>query len=652
MCGIYGYMAANPSTNVVPVIFEGLMKLEYRGYDAAGMGVMKKHSSGRAELKVRKIVGKIGALKGQFSDPSLMGSMGIGHTRWTTHGSEMVQNAHPHTSNQDACGRIAVVHNGTFDNHRLVREELIKRGYHFDYEVDGVTQRDESGAAITVETDSAILPILIQDEYKKLVRSGSNSPFEMAVVNALQSIDGQYAVVVVHEAHPDTMIVARHGNPIVFGICKDGDIHIASGAEAMPASVSAITHLADSHLVVLKLREPARYVGINGMTAQEHRVEPLQRHDMPEDKGDYPHFMLAEIMSQGEKIQSCIDGLVDPRTGLVHVPGLMRPEIMHAIRRMDSALILGCGTALNAGKMLEGLLADPGICNMPAYAVSSSTYRTSLRASTSNQVVFVVSQSGETADTNLALQKAKVGNKLSIALTNRPMSQIARAVDLNFHSRIGAEIGVASTKAYTAQCAMSILLALNIAQMRQTGDSKARKRLALDLLQAPAAMNETLRRMGRIQKMAHEMKDAKRILVIGRNQGEHLAKEIALKIQEVSYIDAYGFDSGELKHGPLALIEPGTPIVVFLLNDALTHEVLGNVEEVAARGARPIIFSMAPPGTVKNKEWEVIQLPQLSPWLAPLIAGIPGQLLAYHLGIARGTDVDKPRNLAKSVTVT
>ena len=593
MCGIIGYIGEQKAA---PLLIEGLKRLEYRGYDSAGIATVSDEPLTLHELTTYRVVGKVEGLDGLGT--KLPGSLGIGHTRWATHGAPSKENAHPHRS-----GAVSVVHNGIIENHEELRRELILQGFKF-----------------RSVTDTEVLPHLINRELKNGVNSLSG-----AVAKALTQVEGAYAIAVVSSEHGDELVAACNSSPLVVGIGKN-ELYVASDELALAGKVDAVAHLKDGELVVLKRNGSYMFRGISLNEVKTRLEKPSVADEI--SKGGHTHYMYKEILEQPQAMRNVLAGRL--REGSPVTFGGFTPDIEGRLEDARRITLVGCGTSLfaaMAGKAFIERLARV-VCEAEQAA---EFYRDPMLSS--GDVVVGVSQSGETADTLHAMALAREHHALCLGVTNRVGSALSKRVRAGIYLHAGPEVAVASTKAFTAQAAALLLFAVHLAELQKRPVSGA---LLGQLLLLPALMADTLQKEDEIKRTAYQCKDAKRMIVIGRGYGLPLALEAALKIREVAYLDAHGLSASELKHGTLALVEPGVPVVAIMPSGALRDKMLSNLEEVKARGGR--VIPIEPPASLPDELVPIV--------LAPLV-----QLLAYHLGVAREVDVDQPRNLAKSVTV-
>lgn len=635
MCGIVA-MLGRPETDVAGSLLSMLDLLEYRGYDSAGIATL----NGTGAFHVTKQVGKLEMLRLALADEPLHGNMGIGHTRWATHGAVTEINAHPHFSNDNT---IAVVHNGTIENYRDLRLRLEQLGYDFKS-----------------ETDTEIIPNLIHYELKRNVppRPGA-SRFEEAVVRAMVPLVGAYAFGILSTEYPDELIVVRHSSPLAIGF-RGPEFLVASDKLALVGRVKDVVVLDDSHMAVLKRDGSFRIQGINGKTTSEHKKEALTLAPTACDKEGFAHFMFKEILEQPEAIKSACRGRIMPDTGRIKLGAFDEVATCEAFRKAPRITVVACGTSYNSGLVFKEILERIAGVSVNVELASEFIYRSPVLFP--GEVVVGISQSGSTRDTLKALEHARDKHGAFLySVTNVVGSSMADMVGVGTFLHAGPEFGVASTKAFTAQCAVLLMIALRIAELRGDRQPEKCKALALALLQAPETIVKTIHALESVEHIAKRLLGAKRFFFIGRTMGSPLSMEGALKLKEIAYVNAEGYAAGELKHGPLALIEDGVPVIATILDDGLHDKVLSNVSEIVARKGVPIIVSTAHPNILNGlleddrkkglNAYTGVQLPQVPPEIAPLIVSVFMQLFAYYMGTLQGFDVDKPRNLAKSVTV-
>lgn len=622
MCGIVAYIGRRLAQ---PVLIEGLKRLEYRGYDSSGIAVIDE----KGDLYVRRAVGRISVLESALGGPARLPAshLGMAHTRWATHGAPNEVNAHPHL---DDTGHIALVHNGIIENYVALKRFLTSRGHTFKS-----------------QTDTEVLAVLIGHIYAEL-KAHNNIPagtsyLQRAVQAALHEVDGTYGLAVVCKDEPDTLVVARKGSPLIIGVGKDEYI-VASDTSAIVGHTAQVIYLNDNEMAVLKPDEfrTSTIDDIDFSPVISHLENKIEEYEL----GDYPHYMLKEIFEQPQAVRDCLRGRVEPREGRVVLGGLapLNKTLLSARR----IILTGQGTAWHAGLVGDYLIEDI------AKIVTETTYGSEFRYRNplveENTVFIAISQSGETADTLAALREAKEKGALTLGVVNVVGSTIARETDAGIYLHAGPEIGVASTKAFTCQCVVLTLLSLYLGRRRFLGATHSQE-LIDNLVAIPDKMERVLQQSDRIREIAARFCDRENWLFLGRGYHYPIALEGALKLKEISYIHAEGMPAAEMKHGPIALINAGMP-VVFVATKGLQYEkVISNIEEVRARGGKVIVVATEGDNEITRYSQDVIYVPDTLEPLQPLLSVVPLQLLAYHAAVIRGCNVDKPRNLAKSVTV-
>jgi glucosamine--fructose-6-phosphate aminotransferase (isomerizing) len=607
MCGIVGAVAQR---DIVPILLEGLKRLEYRGYDSCGVAV---HQQG---LKRSRSVARVAELETQVADTQLNGHTGIAHTRWATHGAPATNNAHPHFSAKEGEARIAVVHNGIIENYEELRRELTERGYAFES-----------------QTDTEVIAHLINDLYDgDLLRT---------VQRAVKQLHGAFAIAVFCKDEPQRVIGARQGCPLVVGIGQ-GENFLASDAMALSGTSDQIIYLEEGDVVDVQLAG-VRITDQNDQ-AVERTVQTVNAYSGAIDLGPYRHYMQKEIFEQPRAISDTLEGV------LGFSPDLFGKKASDILNDIDAIQILACGTSYYAGMTAKYWLE--AIAGIPTQVEIASEYRYRQPASNPRALVVVISQSGETADTMAALKYAKeLGHKHSLAICNVATSAMVRETSLAYLTRAGVEIGVASTKAFTTQLAALFLFTLTLAQLRGRLSTEQAATHLKNLRHLPVALSSVLALEPQIIAWADAFAKKENALFLGRGLHYPIALEGALKLKEISYIHAEAYPAGELKHGPLALVTEDMPVVTVAPNDALIEKLKSNMQEVRARGGQLYVFADADSRIASSEGIHVIRLPEHYGLLSPILHVVPLQLLAYHTALARGTDVDKPRNLAKSVTV-
>jgi len=607
MCGIVGAVAQR---DIVPLLLEGLKRLEYRGYDSCGVAV---HQQG---LKRSRSVARVAELEAQVADTQLNSHTGIAHTRWATHGAPATNNAHPHFSAKEGEARIAVVHNGIIENYEELRRELTERGYTFES-----------------QTDTEVIAHLINDLYDgDLLRT---------VQRAVKQLHGAFAIAVFCKDEPQRVIGARQGCPLVVGVGQ-GENFLASDAMALSGTSDQIIYLEEGDVVDVQLAG-VRITDQNDQ-AVERAVQTVNAYSGAIDLGPYRHYMQKEIFEQPRAISDTLEGV------LGFSPDLFGKKASDIFNDVDAIQILACGTSYYAGMTAKYWLE--AIAGIPTQVEIASEYRYRQPASNPRALVVVISQSGETADTMAALKYAKeLGHKHSLAICNVATSAMVRETSLAYLTRAGVEIGVASTKAFTTQLAALFLFTLTLAQLRGRLSSEQAATHMKNLRHLPVALSSVLALEPQIIAWADAFAKKENALFLGRGLHYPIALEGALKLKEISYIHAEAYPAGELKHGPLALVTEDMPVVTVAPNDALIEKLKSNMQEVRARGGQLYVFADADSRIASSEGIHVIRLPEHYGLLSPILHVVPLQLLAYHTALARGTDVDKPRNLAKSVTV-
>jgi glucosamine--fructose-6-phosphate aminotransferase (isomerizing) len=611
MCGIVGAIS---SRNIVPVLVEGLRRLEYRGYDSCGLAVVLEGALQRARTVLR-----VAELDAQSQASGLVGQVGVAHTRWATHGKPDTVNAHPHIS----CETIALVHNGIIENYESLREELRAAGYRFES-----------------QTDTEVVAHLVHQAYTCQDNPTRGDLF--ASVRAItRRLHGAYAIAVVSKDQPDRLVGARSGSPLVVAL-GENEAFLASDAMAVAGTANRVIYLEEGDVMELTLD------GVKIHDAADHAVEREVREVRASatavELGAYRHFMQKEIFEQPRALSDTIDGVE-----AIH-PDLFGDRAAQAFERIDSVLVLACGTSYYSGCTAKYWLES--IARIPTQVEVASEYRYRQTVPNPNALVVVISQSGETADTLAALRHAReLGHVHTLAVCNVATSAMVRETAMRFLTRAGVEIGVASTKAFTTQLAALYILTLTLAKARGLLDEAAEATALASLRRLPAALGGVLALEPQIIAWAEDFARRENALFLGRGLHYPIALEGALKLKEISYIHAEAYPAGELKHGPLALVTEAMPVVTVAPNDALLEKLKSNMQEVRARGGRLYVFADSDSGIGSGDGIHVIRLPEHGGELSPILHAVPMQLLAYHTACIRGTDVDKPRNLAKSVTV-
>ncbi|GJM12714.1 MAG: glutamine--fructose-6-phosphate aminotransferase [isomerizing] [Pseudohongiella sp.] len=610
MCGIVGAVAER---NVSRILLEGLKRLEYRGYDSAGLAILAAPTNKIVNVKA---VGKVNKLVEAAGKAKIKGQLGIAHTRWATHGKTTVANAHPHTSGGD----IAIVHNGIIENHELLRAKLIKAGY-----------------AFKTQTDTETIVHLIHQERKK----GKVSLLD-AVKKTVKKLHGAYGLCVIDRNLPDQIVVARSGSPLVIGI-GIGENFVASDPLALGQVTDSFVYLEEGDIA--QVGKESYEIWHDGKKVSR-KVTTIQSKAADAEKGEYKHFMLKEIHEQPRVIQDTLDGRISEGKVLEEAFGLKAKSIFNKVKNVQ---IVACGTSFHAGQVAKYWLES--IAKLPCQIDIASDYRYRDIIAQPGTLFVTVSQSGETADTLAALRFSKTKSYVaSLAICNVATSSLVRESDLCLLTMAGQEIGVASTKAFTTQ--LAVLLILSIVLGRRTGlTARQESKLVKELAKLPKLIEGTLKLSKDIKKVSKQFSDKHHSLFLGRGIQYPIAKEGALKLKEISYIHAEAYPAGELKHGPLALVDDQMPVVAVAPNNDLLGKLQANLSTVSARGGKLYVFADESIGYKSDKTCKVIHVPSCPDILAPIVFTIPLQLLSYHVAITKGTDVDHPRNLAKSVTV-
>ncbi len=609
MCGIVGYIGKK---HAAPILIEGLKRLEYRGYDSAGIALLN------GKLELHKCKGKVADLERRLPADLLYATTGIGHTRWATHGEPNDINAHPHTSGD---GTIAIIHNGIIENYAAIRTELLRKGHCFKG-----------------ETDTEVLAHLIEE-----VATEVECDLETAVRLALKEVVGTYGLCVISSREPDRIIVARNGSPLLIGI-GEGEFFVGSDASPIVGHTRKVVYLSDGEIATL--------------TCNSYSVKTIENIELPKqieeltfsiaeiEKGGYEHFMLKEIYEQPDSILNCLRGRVLRAENSVRLGGIR--EHIETLRAAKRIIICACGTSWHAGLVGERLIED--LARIPVEVEYASEFRYRNPIIGEGDVVIVISQSGETADTLAALREAKLRGALVMGVCNVVGSSIARETHCGVYTHAGPEIGVASTKAFTAQVTVLALIALSLGYRRTLSDAEI-KTFIHELYLLPEKVRRILSQNELIVRIAQTFKDARNFLYLGRGYNFPVALEGALKLKEISYIHAEGYPAAEMKHGPIALIDENMPVVFIATKDAIYHKVISNIEEVRSRKGRVIAIATEGDEAINDLAEFVICVPETLDALLPILTVVPLQLLAYHIAVMRGCNVDQPRNLAKSVTV-
>ena len=610
MCGIVAYIGHREA---YPVILKGLKRLEYRGYDSSGVALLNEG------LKVYKKKGKVAELEESLIGKDVHSSSGIGHTRWATHGEPSDRNAHPHTSSN---GKLAMIHNGIIENYNLLKHELVNKGYSF-----------------SSDTDTEVLLKFIED-----IQVNNSVGLEEAVRIALKRVVGAYVIVLIDQENPDTLIAARKGSPLVIGIGK-GEHFLASDASPIIEYTKEVVYVNDYELAIIKPDELVlKNLGNEKITPF---IQKLDLELAKIEKGGFDHFMLKEIFEQPDTIFDCLRGRMDAREGYIRMKGV--DNNVDQLKNANRFIIIACGTSWHAALVAEYIIEE--LCRIPVEVEYASEFRYRNPIVNKGDVIFAVSQSGETADTLVAIERAKENGAFIFGIVNVVGSSIARVSHAGAYTHAGPEIGVASTKAFTAQLAILTMIALKIAKEKGTLDQKRFMHLLGELHEIPEKVKIILESNEQIKVLAQKYKDADNALYLGRGYNFPIALEGALKLKEISYIHAEGYPAAEMKHGPIALVDETLPVIIVATKDSYHEKIVSNIQEIKARKGKVIAVITTGDHVITGLADDVIEVPEADELVAPMLSTIPLQLLAYHIGVAKGSDVDKPRNLAKSVTV-
>ena len=613
MCGIVGYLGKR---DAYPILISGLKRLEYRGYDSAGVALVSDDRS----LNVFKTKGKVSDLESYCEDKDVSGVVGIAHTRWATHGEPSSQNAHPHYSSSR---NLAIIHNGIIENYAEIKKKLIEKGVQF-----------------RSDTDTEVLVQLI--EY---IKEKKHISLLSAVQVALHQVIGAYAIAILDKNDPDQIIAARKQSPLVIGI-GEGEFFLGSDASPIIEYTDQVVYLEDGNIAVMRKGEDLEVVSILNKK-QELEVKTVDVNLGQIEKGGYPHFMLKEIFEQPECLTNCMRGRINVEANRVPLTAVIdfRRQLLNAKR----ILIVACGTSWHAGLIGKQIIEN--LCRIPVEVEYASEFRYCNPVVTKNDVVIAISQSGETADTLAAVDLAKSRGAFVYGICNAIGSSIPRATDTGSYIHVGPEIGVASTKAFTGQVTVLTMLALALADAKGTIARKDYLEIVKGLSEIPDKIREVLKANEKVADLARMFTYAHNFLYLGRGFGYPVALEGALKLKEISYIHAEGYPAAEMKHGPIALIDSDMPVVVIATHNAMYEKVRSNIQEIKARKGRVIALVTKGDETISKIADDIIELPDTIECLEPLVASVPLQLLAYHIAVCKGKNVDQPRNLAKSVTV-
>ena len=610
MCGIVAYIGPREA---YPIILKGLKRLEYRGYDSSGVALLNN------DLRVYKKKGKVAELEDSLVGKDLHAHAGMGHTRWATHGEPNDRNAHPHSS---ASGRLAMIHNGIIENYTQLKNELLRKGYQFKS-----------------DTDTEVLLNFIED-----IQQNNNCGLEEAVRIALKRVVGAYVIILLDKDNPDTIIAARKGSPLVIGIGK-GEHFLASDASPIIEYTKEVVYVNDYELAILKADELIlKNLGNEKLTPY---VQKLDLELAAIEKGGYDHFMLKEIFEQPDTIFDCLRGRLDATKGTITMAGIQ--QNIDKLSKANRIIIIACGTSWHAGLVAEYIFEE--LCRTPVEVEYASEFRYRNPVIHPGDVIIAISQSGETADTIVAIEKAKQNGAFIMGVVNVVGSSISRISDAGAYTHAGPEIGVASTKAFTAQLTVLTMIALKVAKEKGTIDTTRYMQLLNELHTVPEKVKEVLKLGEHINTLAKKYSEAKDALYLGRGYNFPVALEGALKLKEISYIHAEGYPAAEMKHGPIALVDEHLPVVFIATKDSYHEKIISNIQEIKARKGKVIAVISQGDDIIQKMADDCMIIPETDELIAPILSVIPMQLFAYYIGVAKGYDVDKPRNLAKSVTV-
>lgn len=609
MCGIVGYIGKREA---LPVLLDGLRRLEYRGYDSAGVAVVN------GDLHVARAKGTVRKLEEAIGDRTIAGQVGIAHTRWATHGEPSEVNAHPH---RDCTGRLALVHNGIIENYAEIKAQLQSVGHEF-----------------ASQTDTEVLAHLVEH-----LLGVPGTSLVSAVASAVQRVRGTYGIAVVSLDEPETVVVARLGSPIVLGV-GDGELFVASDPSAVIGHTRRVVYLDDGELAVLS--RDGYHVRSLDLLAKTKEVSQLDWEAEDVQKNGHAHFMLKEMHEQPDVVRNTMRGRLNVAEGSAVLGGLR--DVADRMREIDRLIVVGCGSAYYAGQVGEYMLEEYAGLSVEVELASEFRYRKPVI--TPRTAVLAVSQSGETADTLAAVREAKLKGALTLGVVNAVGSTIARETDAGVYTHAGPEIGVASTKAFLSQVTVFALLSLAFGRQRGMSVTMG-TRIAEELQRLPSLLEELLKREDEWKRLAEKYKHTEHMFYLGRKYCSPLAHEGALKLKEISYVHAEGYAAGEMKHGPIALIDSSFPTLVLCPKDSVYEKTVSNIEETRARGGQVIAVTTEGNDEVARVANDVIYIPKTLEMLTPIVAAVPLQLFAYHMAVARGCDPDRPRNLAKSVTV-
>jgi len=611
MCGIVAYIGEKEA---YPIIIKGLKRLEYRGYDSAGVALLN------GDINLYKVKGKVSKLESFAENRSKQSQIGIGHTRWATHGPPTDENAHPHLSGNK---KIALIHNGIIENYDSLKKELVKRGHEFKS-----------------DTDTEVLVHLIED-----IQQNENVDLETATKSALHEVVGAYAIVILDKENPERLIAARNSSPLVIGV-GEGEFFVASDASPIIEYTKNVIYLDDEQVAVIEKGKEVRVTDIKNREVTPY-IEELELNLEAIEKGGYEHFMLKEIYEQPQSIRNSMLGRLNVKNGKIVMGGI--EEFESKFVNADRIIFVACGTSWHSALVGEYMIED--LARIPVEVEYASEFRYRNPIISEKDIVIAISQSGETADTLAALEIAKQKGATIYGICNVVGSSIARATDGGSYTHAGPEIGVASTKAFTAQITILALMALSLAEKKGSIPKSRYQNLVNQLDNIPRMVEKVLESNEQIKYLADLYKNAHNFLYLGRGYNFPVALEGALKLKEISYIHAEGYPAAEMKHGPIALIDENMPVVAIATRKGSYQKVVSNIQEVKARNGKIIGIVTEGDKTVKEMADYVIEIPETEEFLDPLVTVIPLQLLAYHIAVMRGCNVDQPRNLAKSVTV-
>ena len=611
MCGIVGYIG---KSEAYPIVIKGLRRLEYRGYDSTGVAIIQD-----GKLQVHKKKGKVAELEEAVIGKNMHSHIAIGHTRWATHGEPSDRNAHPHLSNN---GRLAMLHNGIIENYAPIKKELISKGYTFKS-----------------DTDTEVLLNFIQD-----IQDNNKCDLEEALRIALKRIVGAYCILLIDQDDPETIIAARKGSPLVIGIGKDAH-YLASDASPIIEYTKEVVYVNDYEIAIV--RKDELILKNLGNEKQTPFIQKLDMELAAIEKGGYEHFMLKEIFEQPDTIYDCLRGRLLHEQLEIVMAGV--DNNIEALTKASRIIIVACGTSWHAGLYAEYLIEE--LCRIPVEVEYASEFRYRNPVIHAGDVIIAISQSGETADTLVALESAKEKGAFIFGIVNAVGSSIARLSNAGAYTHAGPEIGVASTKAFTGQLTVLAMIALKMAKAKSSITEERYVHLVNELASVPEKVKEILADTSVIEKIALKFKDAKDFLYLGRGYNFPIALEGALKLKEITYIHAEGYPAAEMKHGPIALVDENLPVVFVATKDMYYDKVVSNIQEIKARKGQIIAVASVGDLVLPTMSDNIMFVPEIDEVIAPLLSVIPMQLLSYYVGVAKGIDVDKPRNLAKSVTV-